>query len=1388
MVCFFSNAGFLIVLVDDLSSRPGLISTIEDFVSVKVRKRIIMSMSEGDGKVVKQIKRNLTCTAVDHKRHFRLPKLSSKTSSAEGTSNDNTGEDNCTLRTNSSKECRDKGKLNNEIINSLEIDRSKKDVFGEDNVNGSDGRTVELPRKYSSESDLRLKCSDKNNNLIDTDNNTTHGGGAVGNVDNKEKIKNTSIIYENAIKSNTITDKNSNNFKYSNITTSSINKIDKIYEEDNHRLNKRSSRDSVVVKDDNRVAFYNDDALKESLLRASEMPSHQTFMYPSGGRNDNGRFGTWHPLPPKSSTHSLVTAFASGKLFDKDKSSAHLTLTLSKDQAATNSFVAQNIALYDRLQRLDRNRMFEFHHYPDEPTRYIKEYRSVHTVGRVGREDRRPTVLGRDVADPYSYLPTKRLNQGNAVLRSWQQRLAEEEQQRRQQCDTHPQSDLLPHQEPHILYQEQQHQHQYPLHHHQNNHKPRQTISPPPHPRNFPTLAPTREITAFIKGTGLSKGRNLSSQLSRSKSMTLPKASQEKVKFLPTLPAPETRLSLVRQSDEAQIKERCSPTSESKDTIQTYNGFQNGPKVAGTQSSNCEHSSQSARDHADAENSIDNNSRTERKANAIEEPDEGFLSCEKDDQLNKNGYSGQEKSADKGNSHFQSTNESMSESSATATPSTETTVCSQYSTPDSDKKVNEKCLSYNTEVKRRTIWQNPAEFERKYCPLKDKTGGFSHRQNDIGDYQKGTDENCVVEFNEAKEKRKKMLRRDNDYSQLIIEVTNLRLLSPPSPVRKDVRVNGEDHMYTSDIAEEPEQLWPAPSIKHGKNRISCVALPKSKGVNVKRVTKKANLVHQCSRYNRNGQKLGMDGACRYIAKEILSSCCDSLKKEYHHNKAMGADDFTMEVKTPTNFSGACRDVIEDNVGSLEQSKSDLKRGECTPDLSLQVNGSDPKTCMALLISKGHSISVNSSIDQVSRCNGAFESEIIDEKKEKPHNTMSKEESLSNCLQAVSTTNTFGKKIPANKQTKEPDKSKTKSKETAASGNVEFKSVTANSYKNYPLDDRKNLIDVGESGFIVRSITIGKEGSQSAREFMVSKESVAGIQKQKPSKEDLDIALETTKHNNMIYNPSTEKVPDNALDLEIVGRLARPICLLPSKITSEEVSPLKSSLEVSQAMTKVSSQESETTAIYKYTFAHSNSFCEPGLSEPQKTMVTQVNLHLDDTNFPSKLGDHNDKTTPRFPNKKKLDPPLLQVRRPPLFDPFAVPLELYRTPTWRPDRSSNTSDSDTSSKKTKPNLTASNVHLHSSASLEPPRSHTTISKQGMNADTHGQITSNTHKSTLHNNQLDKSLDNIKVKPELQLYAHIRKGLCCGKKGEELIKKQSSIHDQIASIQHKMNSGS
>ena len=401
----------------------------------------ILTMSDIDKKSTKPITRKHSrgASSDSEKQGFRLAKLSSQLAKdaqlATVESSGNTPSESITSETSRQRKSRQpttqSSSLQDADVGTFDAGLLI-DIRKEKNT---------LSKRCKSETDLSPRCADANNNEIKTCTNNAFkdvsatsantesikniktnksnnncktinnitGSSTIGVTDNKSNGSNRNKSTSNCNSKNDIKDNKYESIKGTTVVFpgTGIHKRSRD-RDDLHRIfqNEMTVTDTVSHVHD-RPAFYGDDALNKSLLLVSDMPSHQTFMYPAEGRNDSGRFGTWHPHPPKAQASSVSEFFAQGKLQDNEKPSS-----INKAQTISTSFIAQNIAVYDRLQRLDRTRMFEFHHYPDEPTRYMKEYRSVHTVGRIGREDRRQAVLGKDVADPYSYLPSKRLYQG----------------------------------------------------------------------------------------------------------------------------------------------------------------------------------------------------------------------------------------------------------------------------------------------------------------------------------------------------------------------------------------------------------------------------------------------------------------------------------------------------------------------------------------------------------------------------------------------------------------------------------------------------------------------------------------------------------------------------------------------------------------------------------------------------------------------------------------------------------------------------------------------------------------------------------------------------------------------------------------------------------------
>ena len=725
----------------------------------------------------------------------------------------------------------------------------------------------------------------------------------------------------------------------------------------------------------------------------------------------------------------------------------------------------------------------------------------------------------------------------------------------------------------------------------------------------------------------------------------------------------------------------------------------------------------------------------------------------------------------------------ISVSGKSVTQSTDTTVLSQYTFTERDGEEHASKDSSQKEIELRKVWRNPDEFERKYCPDRDKTmlsnRSDKRNQNEIDHGEVGLETNSHDEGvdSDLKKERRKRLRRDNDYSQLIIEVTNLRLVSPLSSTGEDDTADGPVDTSRSSHLQKTNRSSVLKTCTHKKPQGNHHRLSgpfKDKVVFAGHSVKKARIIHQCSRFNSNGQRLDFDGACRYHTKDNTRSC---VNENGHFSRMHKTSDHLIrgtEASQQKMVSGDCK------VFQREEYNLELKGTEYKYDLSLRLNRVDSNPVAPMSLSNRKHVSVKSSIEEVSHCNGAVDQEVLAQSNESQSTKLLRDGSLSTCLQTVPKGPLAKRQLCATHMLQTSISSSTNEDEISHKKAVDSSSaMNAKSKANYQMEDWKNIMDAGECGFIVRAIPVAKGGGLSAREKTDLKD--AGPRKQESLNED----SASPQLVSFAGPVNIRQIPEKPLELEIIGCVTNPVSFNASKndkATASYISKthLKSSEATPQTLSgrEAESQQSKQTEALE----PSTSLTKPRLDDSQRTMIPQVNLDLDGLPSPDGTKGQKEQSMSKHQPKKKTEPPLLQVRRPPLFDPFSVQPDMQGLHSWRPDLSSTSSTSDSEVKS----RTILNQAL--SESDPPPslasRTNTLISHRAPKADCHERTAASIN-ANLSNFSTDHfSSENIKMKPELQLYAHIRKGLCCGKKAEELFQKPTNVNgQQILSARHQ-----
>ncbi|GFS02200.1 hypothetical protein ElyMa_004601400 [Elysia marginata] len=974
-----------------------------------------------------------------------------------------------------------------------------------------------------------------------------------------------------------------------------------------------------------------------------------------------------------------------------------------------------------------------------------------------------------------------------SVVKSWQQRLVQEEFHRRQTQDTTQQNcssgqqlreQQTQHHQPQqkqlqpLEQQQQQQQQQHPLQQQQQQHPDQQhqyyldhhddsTDQPPfpspvaAHPRYFPSLAPTREATALSNGLGGGKGRILPSQLSRSKSLSVTRSSMDDAQSLPVISSQDVRVSLVRANKDCERNHSISRTNYIEDANDSKKSSVARSSILLEDKHKALHSQcldGSGKSEPIGDNKMDEPRshpklrKAERLKHKTQDDTNSFVPGSDN---NIKSHSGNGKS---NNSHSYTQEEGISspDSAHSVIPSLDATPLSQSAISIEDKEGQIGGLSSHTELLLGKVWRNPDEFERKYCPRRDKTIlPTSSLKGDSGEHKneqakETEDVDIEADFTKGME-GKKRLSRDSDYSQLIIEVTNLRLVSPPSCVAS------EDARETDAVKlshSKRSTSFPA----HISSHIKSQDLSKEKGDFLGgNKAKTSRALHRCSRFHGSTPRLDFDGACRYHSKGKSRDLSKDVKRDDKTNQTL--DSFQRETKLSQQMvdKSECITTLHPTESPGQNCTLELKGTEYKQAFSTRLDVTpDSKNNLYWPRSKGQHISVTSSIDEVSRCNG--NEDLTTGTNPSVKTEHDSEKSLSICLQTVPT----GKPAERDKRASHV----TQKAKISHHHDETIKGNVSNKHKNGLLEDWKNLVDVGECGFIVRALSVAKGERQSTTEPTTSK----NTDLLKQSIESVNVDLDASKAT--VIQPNLNQLSKEPLELEIIGCVTNPINLY----TGKEVKKA-SNLVLATSSTSIDTKSLDTRRDRNERppppLQTNNTKTRYRTGDPQRKMIPQVNLDLDALPSPEVPSDYREQD-PSFimMSKKKTEPPLLQVRRPPLFDPFSTPRDIQQASTWRPDLSSTASfnsESDVKTPRVLRTVRSEPIHHFNSRNnsfLSTKRSVESAYRDPDPGD-----------SAAHPSTDSFRIDKVKMKPELQLYAHIRKGLCCGKKAEELFQKQS-----------------
>ena len=883
----------------------------------------------------------------------------------------------------------------------------------------------------------------------------------------------------------------------------------------------------------------------------------------------------------------------------------------------------------------------------------------------------------------------------------------------------------------------------------------------------------------FVLCISPSPTRILPSQLSRSKSLSLLKSSSEDVAFLPTIPSQDKRVSLVRHSNDvlsgrsgSKTSDRNGDSGRAPDCLPS-SGVGVIHKVVSVQSLHKINQSGSTVDLKAG--ALLNNEVGRREDSKDDSQDGGRISFSDNGEVN-------ESKTVAGRSHScpLETHVHIPDSGTSESPTTDPAMVSLSSICHGDSEDHAENQSSRSEIMLRTVWKNPDEFERKYCPQKDKT--ILSNRSFRGNAEEGNDGQATDKSKNPE--GKKRLSRDNDFSQLIIEVTNLRLESPLCPPYEDANLSDSVKIFHSELSQKNHKPLPPDPCgcnkrqghsDHARQRLKEKDFPKG-GNRVE----KSRRAHQCSRFHTNHQLLDFDGACRYHAREDLREDLRNGNKDVQRGEIPGKrfEQNRLEVEVPSQKlaprenNGAAHSM----TFSSDEFTLELKGIEYKATLTPRINGTDSKIGESRSYLKGQHISVSSSIEEVSRCNDTGSQLFTGETKDLPKAKLSKEESLNTCLQTVSKGKTEKSDQLALPAAHKPLICDGHDGEIESNKAPDPSTVNPGSYQSYQLEEWKTLVDSGDCGFIVRAIPVAKRGSQTARETATVKDSDLSRKTKTQSRESISDGLETDK--SVPSQPHVREISEKPIELEIIGSVTTPVNLVSGKHKKETADSFSKS--ISKGLKSVSRSDLESCEKSYAEDVQEKGTLEPSLpsvrtkpGDSNRLMIPLVNLDLDlaGLSSPEETNGHKDQDSPEQQQKRKTEPPLLQVRRPPVFD-------LHRLSSWRQDMSSTSNNSHWDGKST---VLASTLSETNHAQTSYIRNNSFMSHRVVDSDRQHAVAG---AGTPHATSADQfSIDNIKIKPELQLYAHIRKGLCCGKKAEELFQKLSNVNGhQVSSSKH------